>query len=232
MVAHMLVRPGIIDGMRNLVCAQALEPTKQGICDAMDVLTKRYGLVLSRLPPSQRNWRTVDVFALASTQTLGYHYCGSHKLHEQLENWSRLEATATGITQLSGTPEVTFSSLVCAVDKTKLPGYTQKGYWTVHLARVFDPDFCGVTLLNKMVFNQECCKTIMNMGGGAQSMSDLSIRVAHAEKDMKELGSIIVKLNKKYGNSTDLNPGHLACAVCESHRRQDDAGGISHRKGL
>ena len=76
------------------------------------------------------------------------------------------------------------------------------------------------------------CTILHDMGGGVRSMSDLSVRKEYAEKDMKELANVIVKLNKKYGNTTVMNPGHLACAICESHRRRDDDGGIAHRKGL
>ena len=233
LVAHTLVRPGIIERLRNMVCAQAIEPTKGAISKVMTVLTRRYGLVLSRVAVNERDWRKIDVFALASTVPMGSHYCGSKNMYQQLQQWDRFEKVATGIMNLSlETKEVAFSKLVSAIDGPRLTGYAPKGYWSVSLARVFDPGFCGVSLIKKMVFTQKCCEIVHDMGAGAQSMVDMGVRREYAREDMKKLADVIVKLNKTYGHETVINPGHLACAVCESHRRRGDDGGIERRKGL
>ena len=43
MVAHMIVRPGLIEHLRNLVCSQCIYPTEQNIGRVISVLARRLG---------------------------------------------------------------------------------------------------------------------------------------------------------------------------------------------
>ena len=54
------------------------------------------------MPAGQRDWKRIDVFCVASTQTLGAKYCGSHKLHQQVEEYEKLERIADGLAALHG----------------------------------------------------------------------------------------------------------------------------------
>ena len=108
MVAHMLVRPGLIEALRILVCTRGLRPTKDGIVEVVEALARRHGLVPSRTAAGQRTWGQIDVFCVASTQSIGAKYCGSKRLKQQLQNFDAMVRIATGLAALWGIAQRVF----------------------------------------------------------------------------------------------------------------------------
>ncbi len=100
MIAHMLVRPSLIDCMRVLLGIRRTPATKEGISAIVSCLARRHGHVASRMPKGQRTWRQLDVFGVASTQTWGAKYSGSHKLYAQLCDFDTMLRVADGIVSL------------------------------------------------------------------------------------------------------------------------------------
>ena len=232
MIAHMLVRPGLIEHLRNEVCSKGTRPTADGIAHVMTVLARRHGHVPSRMPPGQRTWRQVDVFSIASTQTLGAKYCGSHKVHAQLSQYDKLKSIALKLASYRG-QTVDFGDIVHAIGEVGLVCYAPTGYWTVHLARVFLPGFGGITLLQGVRYTPECAHTLYNMGSGASSMILLGITEDNVYVRGRALCKCIAALGKRVGLDVSMDLSHLACAVCEAHRRNVlDTGAFSRRAGL
>ena len=126
MIAHVLVRPGLIEHLRNDVCSKRTRPTRDGISRVMTALARRHGHVASRMPPGQRTWRQIDVFSIASTQTLGAKYCGSHQIYAQLLQYEKLESIARLVAAYSG-QTVRFCDIVDAIGSARLVCYAPKG---------------------------------------------------------------------------------------------------------
>lgn len=232
LVAHMLVRPGIIEALRNLVCIRGVLPTVDGISEVIGQLSRRHGLVPSRMKSGERDWKQVDVFCLASTQTLGVHYCGSHKLYAQLKEFDGLERIAASLSDMKG-KDVYFHEIVHAIGRENVTGYARLGYWTTHFARVLMPDFTGVRITKEIQYSTKCAKILRNMGSGAQSMKLLGITDDDVLEKMLSLCQCIEAVGRAYGFHVRMGPAMLACAVCESHRRDVlGTGAMSRRKGL
>ena len=94
LVAHMCVRPSIIDLFRSIVCMKALRATRGNIEEVKTVLARRHGQVASRMESGKRTWRQIVVFGLAPTQVLGVANCGTHNLQRQLLVLSALKGIA------------------------------------------------------------------------------------------------------------------------------------------
>jgi hypothetical protein len=218
MSAHMLVRPGLIEHLRVEVCSKGTRPTADGIAHVISVLARRHGHVPSRMAAGKRTWRQVDVFSIASTQTLGAHYCGSHKINAQLLQYEKLESIALKIASYRG-QTVDFGDIVGAIGGSGLACYAPRGYWTVHLARVFVPRFGGITLLDGVRYSPECARVLYKMGSGASSMILLGITEVNVYDRGLALCKCIVSLGKRLGLHVSMDFAHLACAVCEAHGR-------------
>jgi hypothetical protein len=233
LVAHMLVRPGIIEALRNLVCGRRLLPSVETISEVLAALARRHGLTPSREAVGQRDWKHIDVFCLASTQTLGAKYCGSHKLYQQLKEFEKLERIADGLAALHG-QTVSFSAIVEVIGSVGAVSYSSKrGYWTVHLARVFVPNFGGCTFLGGVTYGPDCAKILYHMGAGALSMVLLGITDTNVYERSKALCKCITAMGRTYGFDVCMSVAHLACAVCEAHRRNGmGTGAIRRRLGL
>ena len=232
MIAHMLVRPGLIEHLRVEVCSKGTRPTADGIAHVISVLARRHGHVPSRMAAGKRTWRQVDVFSIASTQTLGAHYCGSHKINAQLLQYEKLESIALKIASYRG-QTVDFGDIVGAIGGSGLACYAPRGYWTVHLARVFVPRFGGITLLDGVRYSPECARVLYKMGSGASSMILLGITEVNVYDRGLALCKCIVSLGKRLGLHVSMDFAHLACAVCEAHRRNVlGVGMFSRRSGL
>ena len=232
MVAHMLVRPRLIEHLRNEVCSKNIRPTRAGISRVMDVLARRHGQVASRMPAGKRTWRQVDVFGVASTQTRGGGYCGSRKMHEQLEQYEELNSVAEKVAAYRG-KKALFTDLVNAIGRAGLVCYSEKGYWTVHLARVFVPDFGGIKLVEGVKYSPECARTLYNMGEGGRSLEQLGITEWSFFTRGGALCKCIEAMSKRLGVNVCMQLPHLVCAACEAHRRYVFGGGaIMRRAGL
>jgi hypothetical protein len=235
MVAHMLVKPSLIEALRLLVCSRAQLPTKAGISELIGYLARRHGHVASRMPAGQRTWKQIDVFGIASTQTLGAKYAGSVKLYEQLEEYSKLVRIADKICDLdppyrSHHEPVEFIDIVKAIDSVGLVCYARRGYWSVHLARALTPSFSGVELIGAVVYTEECAEVLFGMGSGAKTMALLGIPKAKPFYAMMCLCRCITSLLKAYGYEVVVDPATLACAACEAHRRNVMGAGIIERR--
>ena len=238
LVAHMLVKPHLIDAMRNIVCAEGIEPTVQKIGMVIGRLDRRHGQVKSRMRKAglKSSWREVDVFGVASTMTHGAKYCGSARLYSQLQEFDKMKSIASSLVSLRRQDSVTFSDVVSAIGGKKLPSYTRHGYWTVHLARLFDFAFVGVGLLGgfEIVYTAECMETLRKMGSGSRSMQLIGITSENATERIPLACSAIMSLAKHCGfNIRSMSPGHFACSICEAHRRNvfEPSKPIQRRKG-
>ena len=217
LVCHMLVRPHLVEYVRQMVCARGLPATYECIVEVMTSLSRRWGQVRSRMPAGQRSWRDVDVFGIASTQTRGAQYCGSHKLYEQLLQFDDMETLADGIADLSF-QTVYFEDLVRFISQSKLPGYAVNGYWTIHLARVFVPAFAGVTLLGRVRYRPACARLLFGMGDGAGALVRLGVDEQDPHDDMLDLCRIVTVVGRVHGYGVRFELPHLVCAVCEALR--------------
>ncbi len=179
MVAHMLVRPSLIDYMRVLLGIRRTPATKEGISAIVSCLARRHGHVASRMPKGRRTWRQLDVFGVASTQTWGAKYSGSHKLYAQLCDFDTMLRVADGIVSLR-VREVNFVDVSNAIGLAGLVSYSPGGYWTCHLARVFIPNFSGVTVLCRIACARVCAEQLFDMGSGSRSLCELGINKKNA----------------------------------------------------
>ena len=91
-IAHSLVRPHLIEALCDLVVLRAYALTKENIISCIESLVRRFG--------RGSDWKKVDVFGLASTQTLAGSYCGSKVLWQQLQDMTALEKLARSIASL------------------------------------------------------------------------------------------------------------------------------------
>ena len=123
------------------------------------------------------------MFGIASTQTLGAQYAGSHRLWQQLLQYDRLRALAAGLGAMQGQDKY-FHEVCHEIGRARLVCYSVGGYWTVHLARVFVPDFCGVQLLGGIQYGGQCATVLNQMGRGARTATELGLSTRH----MLELG--------------------------------------------
>ena len=214
-LSDLLIQFSSILYIHHMVCARGLSPTYQSISDVMNSLSRRWGHVASRMPAGQRSWRDIDVFGIASTQTRGFVFCGSHKLYEQLSRFDLMETLAVGIADLAF-QTVYFGDLVRVINESGLPGYAVDGYWTVHLARVFVPDFSGVKLLQRVRYRPGCARLLQRMGDGANALVLLGVDEEDPYEDVLELCRIVKMLGRVHGYAVDMEPSHLVCAVCEA----------------
>ena len=51
----------------------------------------------------------------------------------------------------------------------------------MHLARTLIPEYSGVRLTKEVCYTAECCSSLMNMGEGAQSITELRIGMVGGE---------------------------------------------------
>jgi hypothetical protein len=95
------------------------------------------------------------------------------------------------------------------------------------------PDFTGVRITKEIQYSTKCAKILRNMGSGAQSMKLLGIADDDVLEKMLSLCQCIEAVGRAYGFHVRMGPAMLACAVCESHRRDVlGIGAMSRRKGL
>ena len=231
LVCHMLVRPHLIENVRLIACSRGITPTRAGIVEVMNYLSRRWGHVPSRMPAGQRTWRQVDVFGLASTQTLAAVYAGSHRLWQQLLQYDQLRALAAALGAMQGQVKY-FHEVSDEIGRARLVCYSVGGYWTVHLARVFVPDFCGVQLLGGIRYGGRCAKVLNDMGRGSRAASELGIPSAAPMQRMIELCQTIEALGRRYGYVFKMKLSHLVCAICEAHRRDAFTVYAQRRAGL
>jgi hypothetical protein len=230
LVAHMCVRPGIIEQIRNVVCIRVLRPTRENIADVITAMARRNGQVQSRMEAGQRSWRQIDVFGLASTQTFGTMNCGTHNLHKQLLKYDALRSIAENIAQLQYNP--TFTDIVDCIGKAHVPCYAPSGYWTVHLARVFLPSYTGYDRIQTVTYTDKCIRTLYRMGSGASSLNELGIREVSAPDRIRRMTACVEKLGDVFGFRLQMDPAHLVLTACEAHRRDVYTGVFSRRSGL
>ena len=180
------------------------------------------------------DWKKLDAFCVASTQVLGHTYCGSHKLWQQLCNFNGLQQIAQNIIGLRVGATIDFKRLLDAIGKVGVPGYANGGYWTVHLARIFVPDFGGMDVFKDITYGPEALKSLYNMGTGASSMRFLGVTEVNLSESIPALIRCIKTLSTKYAKRPLVfTPAHLACAACECERRNGfGQGAIQHRPGL
>ena len=94
LVAHMLVRPAVVDAMRNIVGIERIVPTCTSIREVVTRLDRVHGgIVKSRLAGTgiASSWQQVDTFGATSVHALGAKYCGSRNLHKQLKQYDRTQ---------------------------------------------------------------------------------------------------------------------------------------------
>ena len=186
-----------------------------------------------RMPPGQRTWRQIDVFGVASTQTLGAVYCGTRHLYQQLQQYDTMVLVSQRVVALRAQGMVLFGDIVDAIGKVHLKCYGPGGYWSVHLARIFVPSFSDIPLLGDVSYSPRCATILYKMGSGAASMELLGITEENVNERGTALCDCIVKLARRSGLTLRMELPHLACAVCEAHRRNVlGAGPMSRRPGL
>ena len=125
-----------------------------------------------------------------------------------------------------------FHEVCDVIGRARLTCYSVGGYWTVHLARVFVPDFCGVQLLGGIRYGGQCATLLNNMGRGSRAASELGIPAAAPMQRMIELCNAIEALGKRYGYVFKMKLSHLVCAICEGHRRGAFTAYARRRAGL
>ena len=232
-VAHSIARPSLIQALHNMVCARRMPPTRANVSKIAGALARLHGFTPSRMLKGKRCWRRIDAYGNQSTNPLSSAYCGSAVLHKQIKTFGKLVAVAEDLAVYSA-KDVYFSTIVQSIGKQNLTGYARKGYWTVHLARVLDPAFAGVSFYRKVKYRESCAKTIYQMGGGAKAMKCIGIGQDEAFHKMEKLCQCIETLASWYGYSASVTRNHQACLVCEAHRRNvfGGAGGVNRRPGL
>ena len=164
----------------------------------------------------QRSWREIDVFAIASTQTRGSGFCGSHKLYEQLSQIDVMETLAERIADFASRT-VYFEELVQVINKAKLPGYAQDRYWTIHLARICVPSFSGVTLLQRVRYRPECACLLQSMGEGASALVLLGVPDDDPYGAMLELCGIV---KKRWGATLGMQSPSSSLTSCVLYARR------------
>ena len=90
----MLVRPAVVDALRNIVGIERIVPTCASIREVVTRLDRVHGgIVKSRLAGTgvASSWQQVDTFGATSVQALGAKYCGSRNLHKQLKQYDRTQ---------------------------------------------------------------------------------------------------------------------------------------------
>ena len=142
----MLVRPWLVEALTNLVCTRSLEPSEHAIDCVITSSARRYGGA-----EAHNQWRKKDVFSLASTMPRGHFYCGSHQLHLQVQMFDRMEQLADALISKSQTT-VSFTELAKCISDSGLHGYSTKGHWSLHLARILIPDFAGIHIFKKVYY--------------------------------------------------------------------------------
>ena len=72
------------------------------------------------------------------------------------------------------------------------------------------------------------------MGGGAKAMKCIGIGQDEAFHKMEKLCQCIETLASWYGYNANMTKNHLACLVCEAHRRNvfSGASSVNRRPGL
>ena len=230
LVGHMLLKAHAVEYLSQIVCARALEPTYAAICEVMDLVTRGVsGHAASRAAAGSRTWRQVDVFCVASTVTRGATFAGTRNLYLQLQEYEAFTALATELGRLRS-QEMTFSELTRRIVRPGLKGYTRIGYWTVHLARVLDPNFGGASMLKSVTYTQTCARELLHMGEGAESLLHLGIHGASPLGGMQDLCGAVAALAKHFGFACTMAPPHLVCVACEAHRRGVFGEGIATRR--
>ena len=199
-----------------------------------------------QLTASSRPWRggmealtptingAKDVFSLASTMPRAHFYCGSSILHMQLQKFEKMQRLADALIKKAQT-KVSFPELAKCISDSGLPGYSTKGYWSLHLARILIPDFAGIHIVKKVYYTPKCCLSLMDMGDGASSVTELGIRRSMPQEDAENLCWLDRRLAKYYKMQVGaFDVPHLVCCVCDAHRRNVMrlSTGITRRIGL
>ena len=185
------------------------------------------------MPAGRRTWRQIDVFGVASTQSWGAKYCGTKNLYLQLKQYDLMRAVAERVAALRLKHQVSFYEITGAIDAVGLTRYAVGGYWSVHLARLFVPTFAGIPLLRSVTYTSRCAVLLYNMGAGAQCMELLGISEENAYTRGLALCKCIRVLGRTWGLDLRMELPHLACCVCEAHRRNVlGAGPMERRSGL
>ena len=192
-----------------------------------------HGQVVHRMPRGQRTWRQIDVFGVASTQSLGATYCGTKNLYLQLRQYDLMKKVAEGVVALRLKSKVCFHEIVDAIGSVGLIRYAPGGYWSVHLARIFVPSFAGIPLLRPAAYTRRCAVMLCNMGTGGSSMELFGLNEETVYTRGPALCKCICDLGRSWGLELRMELPHLACAACEAHRRSVlRAGAMVRRSGL
>ena len=185
------------------------------------------------MPAGQRTWRQIDVFGVASTQSWGAKYCGTKNLYLQLKQYDLMKKVAEGVVALRLKSKVCFHEIVDAIGAVGLIRYASGGYWSVHLARVLVPCFAGIPLLRSVTYTRRCAVLLCNMGAGGSSMELLGLTEENVYTRGPALCKCICVLGRTWGLELRMELSHLACAVCEAHRRNVlGVGAMVRRSGL
>ena len=208
LVAHMLVRPLLVEALTNLVCTRSLEPSEHAIDCVVTSLARRYGGA-----DAHDQWHKKDVFSLASTMPRAHFYCGSGMLHMQLQQFDKMQRLADALIKKAQTT-VSFSELAKCISDSGLHGYSTKGYWSLHLARILIPNFAGIHMFKKVYYTPQCCLSLMDMGEGASSITELGIRRSMPQEDVENLCWLVRRLGKYYQMQVGA---FILYAVCAKH---------------
>ena len=149
--------------------------------------------------------------------------------------FDRMEQVADALINKEQTT-VSFTELAKCISDSGLHGYSTKGYWSLHLARILIPDFSGIHIFKKVYYTPQCCLSLMDMGEGAASITELGLRRrSMPQEDVENLCWLVRRLGKYYKMQVGaFDVPHLVCCVCEAHRRNVMclSSGIMRRNGL